>query len=575
MKTYEDLLDFLERSSNKFHSQIALSQLDMERYSGNFWDEATKKQFRNGKNRLCATMNVWATLSNAIASRYSLSPWHIDIDPESVFDDELQSHINDIESNSNMKDTILDTLKDAVITGVGYMTLSMDGDDILFEHIRDIGKVAFDPDATNEGLDAYEGAVLDFISKSKCKSQYGEEYLLHGREPALATKFEQWSDYAGQVPIVHYFWKDGNVCFHQLYVNDIPYGQAEQCGSNIPIVRFTGNVILSNGEWQFEGIVRQTWNLMLGINIAYSTLLERCGRSTKANFIANVDSIDGLENYYAKANSADSALVLYKGSVPPTQITESFQTADLVNTIETCRKLIEDVVGMPLSGITSTEKTATEILQQETNRESNSLCYYNAAFRACHYIGTIVIDMLTTEKPQFRLVNGPETITSGMRTRNELSYIAQYLPDSIKPILAKYACDTIKSPIAENIADNIVANLPTDLRFIQDNKSDPEALHQLNQMNAVLAQMKAKIEELEETNASLKKENDALNLSILDNREQRQMDWEKFKIQEMHKTENQNKEFALDVHKATAKAEMEQAKIRNENTKIVLEATKQ
>lgn len=568
MKTYDDLLDFLERSSNRFHNQIALARLDMERYSGNFWDEATRQKYRKGKNRLCATMNVWTTLTNAIASRYSLSPWHIDIDPEAVFDNELQDHINDIESNSNMKDTILDVLRDAVITGVGYMTLSLDAEDILFEHIKDIGKVAFDPDATDCGSDANEGAVLDFISKNKCKAQYGDDYLLHGREPSLATKFEQWSEYAGEVPVVHYFWKEDGICWHQMWVNDIAYGEAEQCGTNIPIVRFTGNSILEDGEWLYEGIVRQTWNLMLGINIAYSTLLERCGRSTKANFIASVDAIDGLENYYAKADSADSALVLYKGTVAPQQITESFQTADLVNTIDTCRKLIEDVVGMPLSGITSTEKTATEILQQETNRESNSLCYYNAAFCACHYIGTIIIDMLTTEKPQFRLVNGPETITSGMRTRNELAYIAQYLPDNIKPILAKYACDTIKSPIADNIADNIVANLPTELRFIQDNKSDPEAIHQMNQMNAVLEQMKAKIEELEETNENLKKENDALNLSILDNREQRKLDWEKFKITEANKAENQNKEFALDVKKA----ELEQAKIQQENTKIVLDA---
>lgn len=569
MRTYEDLLDFLERSSNRYHNQIALSRLDMEHYSGDFWDADTRKKYRNGKSRICATMNVWTSLSNAITSRYSLSPWHIDIDPECLLD-EIQDHVNDIESNSNMKDTILDTLRDAVVTGVGYMTLSLDSEDIIFEHIKDIGKVAFDPDASDAGRDACEGAVLDFISKNKCKSLYGDEYLLHGREPSLATKFEQWADYVGQVPVVHYFWKENGICWHQLWVNDMEFGQAEQCGCNVPIVRFTGNSILVDGDWTYEGIVRQTWNLMLGINIAYSTLLERCGRSTKANFIANVDSIDGLENYYAKADSADSALVLYKGSIAPTQITESFQTADLVNTIDTCRKLIEDVVGMPLSGITSTEKTATEILQQETNRESNSLCYYNSAYCACHYIGSIILDMLTTEKPQFRLVNGPETITAGMRTRNELQYIAQYLPDSIKPILAKYACDSINSPIAESIADNIVANLPTDLRFIQDNKSDPEAIHQLNQMNAVIEQMKQKIEELEATNADLKKENDALNLSILDNREQRKLEWEKFKIQEANKSENQSKEFALDVRKA----ELEQAKIEQENSKIVLEALK-
>ncbi len=575
-KTYEDVLDFLSRSSSTYSNQIASSRRDMCRYSGDFWDADTRNKYRKGKNRLCATMNVWNTLSNAITSRYSLSPWHIDVDPEYTLDPELQERVSDIESSSNMKDTILSCLKDAVVTGLGYMTMTVkDNGDIQFEHIQDIGKIAFDPDATNEGSDAVEGAVLDFVSKSRCRAIYGDEYLLHGREPALATKFDQWTEYADRVPLVHYFWKEKGVCWHQLYVNDMLYGDAEQCGCNIPIVRFTGNRILVDGDWMFEGIVRQTWNLMLGINIAYSTLLERCGRSTKANFIASVDAIDGLENYYANADKEDSALVLYKGTVAPQQITESFQTVDLVNTIDTCRKLIEDTVGLPLSGIAPTDKTATEILQQETNRESNSLCYYTAAYLACHYVGVILLDILSQEKPQFRLVNGPETITAGMRTRTELAYIAQYLPDNIKPILAKYACDTIHTPVAENIADNIVANLPVDLRFIQNNASDPEAIHQLNQANALLEQMKERIQELEEKTQSLQKENDALNLSILDNREQRQLDWAKFRITEEGKAKEHDRKYSLEQEKAIQEAERDQARIEQENTKLILEAVKE
>lgn len=577
MKDYNDLLDFLQRSSDRFANQIRLSRLDMSRYSGDFWDEETRRTYRRGKGRLCATMNVWTSIANAITSKYSLSPWHIDIDPEYTIDWEgLQDQVDGIESRSNMKDSILETLRDAVVTGIGFMTMSTtDTGDILFEHVSDIGKVAFDPDSTDlNGVDATEGAVLDFVSKNKCKSLYGDEYLLHGREPRLATKFDQWTDYCDMVPVVHYFFLEDGVCWHRLFVNDLEYGEPVRCGRNIPIVRFTGNRILSDNQWDFEGLVRQTWNQMLGINIAYSTLLERCGRSTKANFIASVDAIDGLENYYARADREDSALVLYKGTTPPTQITESFQTQDLVNTIDTCRKLIEDTVGIPLSGMASADKTATEILQQETNRESNNLCYYSSAYTACRYIGTILLDILSGESPDFKLVNGPETITAGMRTRTELAYIAQYLPDNIKPILAKYACDTIHTPVADNIADNIVANLPVDLRFISDNKSDPEALHELAQMNALVEQMKAKIEELENENTELAKQNEALNISILDNREQRQLDWAKFKIQHGTDIATDTAKLNLEEKKQMHEAELDMARVQQDNTKIILEAAK-
>jgi hypothetical protein len=302
----------------------------------------------------------------------------------------------------------------------------------------------------------------------------------------------------------------------------------------IPIIRLAGNEIFESNQINYNGIIQQTLNLELGANIAYSTLIERVGRSAKANYMINVDAL--MPKNQAACNEDDTVAVLWKGEHQPVPLTEHFETGDLQNTISTCRMLIEDTLGIPLTGIVDQkERTATEILRQEISKESNTANYYNNAYRAIRILGKVIIEFLNGGNDlRFTLENGPSVITRQMKQRQELTALATIMPDNMKPVIAKYFADTLKNELGDDLSKNIVANLPPDVNFISD-MQDPAAVHMLEQMKATMEMNMEEMGALKQENDDLKKQLFQTQMSMLAGREQREQDWQKFVIQEQDK----------------------------------------
>ena len=265
-------------------------------------------------------------------------------------------------------------------------------------------------------------------------------------------------------------------------------------------------------------------------------MIERCGRSPKANYLVNVDAIDGLERNMAAVNQDDTVAVLWKGEHQPVPLTESFQTGDLQATISTCRTLIEDTLGIPLTGIVDQrERTATEVLRQELSKESNTANYYNNAYKAIRTMGRIIIELLNNgEDLRFTLENGPSVITRQMKQRQELTALGTIMPDNMKPIIAKYFADTLKNDLGDDLSKNIVANLPPDVNFVADIQ-DPAAIHQLNQMKAAMDETMDELMKKQSEVEDLRQQLTAAQMSMLNNREQRELDFAKFQVQEQDK----------------------------------------
>jgi hypothetical protein len=215
---------------------------------------------------------------------------------------------------------------------------------------------------------------------------------------------------------------------------------------------------------------------------------------------------------------------------------------------------MEDTLGIPLTGIVDKrEKTATEILRQETSKESNTANYYNNAYKTMRTLGRIFIELLTGGNDlKFTLENGPSVITREMKIRQELSAMATVMPEEMKPILAKYFADTLKNDVGEDLSKNIVANMPNNLKLIQGNE-DPNAVHMLNQMQAAMEETNAMLDQYRAENEQLKQQLMQSQLSLMENREQRALDWNKFTVSEQNK-------LAIE----TAKLGQSAAKIDNE-----------
>ena len=566
---------FLTRSDTRFNTVINRALDDLEMYSGNFWNDKFKKKYRRNKNRLNLSLNNWNVLCNAISSPVSNSPWHTELVDKTNGMEDVQQIIDDIEADNDSKSAMVDAFRKACLTGYGYMIVTTVADEytgeakIVIESANRINAVAMDPSVnTVDGSDAEEGAILNFMPVKKAKRLYGEDVVpyQYPMTPCFINigDFKQWRMPEDSVAVISYYCKNsaGFVELHKI-VGDKVVESYELPIRIIPIIRMAGNEIYYNGDIDYNGIIQQTMSLELGANIAYSTLIERCGRSPKANYMVNVDAIDGLEESYARVNEDDSVAVLWKGEHQPVPLTEGFETGDLQNTVSTCRTLLEDVTGIPLTGIQGgeRERTATEILRQQISKESNTANYYNNAFKAVRTLSKIIIEMITGGNDlKFTLENGPSVITREMKARQELSALATIMPDNMKPIIAKYFADSLKNDLGDELSRNIVANLPPDVQFVAENQ-DPAAIHMMNQMQAQMDQNMMALEMKNQECEELKQQLIAAKLSMIDGREQREHDWNKFVVGEQDKMAIESAKLGVTADKNTNDALLKQQEV--------------
>lgn len=594
-KIINECNEFLQKSNNRYSDEMNKAVNNLRRYSGKFWDDEYTRTYRKGKNRLALSLNNWNVIVNAIASPISSSPYHIELSNKNAYED-LQERIDLVEHENDNKSAVVDAFRKAVLTGYGFIVISTEADrngdvKIVLESVKHINSVALDPTInTVDGSDAEEGAIVNYISTRKARRLYGEDVIpfdFPNTQPLVNLNgLSQWSVPADSVAIVSYYVKneDGTVNFYKICGNKVVQNVVLPI-SIIPIIRFAGNEIYSNDAINYSGIIDQTLALELGANIAYSTLIERCGRSVKPNVMANVDAIDGLEKNLAALNDDDSMAYLWKGEHQPVILTESFQTGDLQATISTCRMLMEDVTGIPLTGISNTqpEKTATEILRQQMSKESNTANYYNNAYVACYTLGRIITQMLSNgEYIDFHLENGPAVITRQLKARQELTALATLTPDNMKPLIAKYFADTLQDDVGDELSKNIVANLPQDIKFFSDKDDvDPEAIHELNQMRAMMDQMMADLEQTKAENAQLAQQLKNAETNLLENEAARKLDMYKFQVSEANKMQVEAAKLELQGVKLQNEAEdnmvkndINQQKVNIEEGKATIEALK-
>lgn len=594
-KIINECNEFLQKSNTRYSDEMNKAVNNLRRYSGKFWDDEYTRTYRKGKNRLALSLNNWNVIVNAIASPISSSPYHIELSNKNAYED-LQERIDLVEHENDNKSAVVDAFRKAVLTGYGFIVISTEADrngdvKIVLESVKHINSVALDPAInTVDGSDAEEGAIVNYISTRKARRLYGEDVIpfdFPNTQPLVNLNgLSQWSVPADSVAIVSYYVKneDGTVNFYKICGNKVVQNVVLPI-SIIPIIRFAGNEIYTNDSINYSGIIDQTLALELGANIAYSTLIERCGRSVKPNVMAHVDAIDGLEKNLAALNDDDSMAYLWKGEHQPVILTESFQTGDLQATISTCRMLMEDVTGIPLTGISNTqpEKTATEILRQQMSKESNTANYYNNAYVACYTLGRIITQMLSNgEYIDFHLENGPAVITRQLKARQELTALATLTPDNMKPLIAKYFADTLQDDVGDELSKNIVANLPQDIKFFSDKDDvDPEAIHELNQMRAMMDQMMADLEQTKAENAQLAQQLKNAETNLLENEAARKLDMYKFQVSEANKMQVEAAKLELQGVKIQNEAEdnmvkndINQQKVNIEEGKATIEALK-
>lgn len=552
--------DFLRRSSARYSAEITKQCEDLDSFNGNFWTDTVRKTYlRTGKRKYCLHFSDWSVLANAIVSPYANSPWHNELTKRTDGLEDTQTQINDVESDSDVKFEFKKALTRGVVCGAGYVVVTTVADEmtgepkIAVEFVTRQGSVALDPMIEKvDGSDAEEGAIVNYISVSKAKRLYGDDvvpYMYPQNQPLLNfSGVTQWPNLEDCIQVVSYYRKNDNgmVDYYKICGNYV-VEHIELPIRYIPIIRFAGYEKYCSDRVKYCGIVDKTWSLQLGLNIAYSTLMERANRSIKANVVMSTAAGKNLDEYYLKKEDEDGSIIMYnQGADVPQVLKESFETGDLTSIIETTRNLIADVIGIPLAGILGgNEKTATEILVQNNNKESNVAVFYDNAYKAARTFGRILIEMLTGGQDlPYELENGPDIITNNLKHRQELSAIANLMPAEMQPIVAVHMCDTVDSEFVDKVKADIIANLGDNLKIVSSEPTDAVAIHQLEQMKSTLDNAMEQIQKLTEENQNLKIEAGNMSLQLANTKERNIIDLQKHQDQ-----------YALDVAKLRLEAE--------------------
>lgn len=577
-ETILKIKDFLQRSSQFYTDLVQRKRRDLEIYGGGFWTENVIDAL-DRRDRICRSFTQYAKFTNAICSPFSKSPYHCELDDENGQYAQLQATIDEIENRNNFKFVVNQALRHACIQGVGYLILSFDNNEIVPEVVRDISLVALDPNVQSLNADdADKGAVVNFISKAKAKRLYGDDVYLNEDTYTLDDIGSQWQVPDDSMPIVSYWEMNdhGTVDFYKVCGDLVIKDKVELPISRIPIFRMCFNEVVRNNKIDYNGIVDMTADLQYGLNIAYSTLLERANRSPKANYLMTPKMIDGLSDYYKKLQTKESLVALYNpdNGEKPTPIIETYQTQDLMNTIDSANNLMAQVIGVPIGGINPAmnSQTATEILVQQNNAESNVNSLYDNAADTLYSLTKTIIECLCyvdniDKMPTFKLINGPQIITRMMKRRQELLALSSIVDDKTRTILAKHVAETFDADLKEPLVADIVAN-SQDVMFLSDSNQgeDPQAVSVLNKMNAVLEETQAELEQQIAANVELKKELDAAQLQLLNAKEQHIIEVQKhFDDMELQNRKLDIEEAKIQIDASKANAEIESDVIENES----------
>lgn len=587
MDITDRVVQFLKESSDYYATSVK-DRVDAERmFSGDFWSPELVKEWKRSKRR-CEHLSQWGVFESAISSPLTASPWHAQLEAQAEYT-EVQDAINNIEADSDAKNAFQRCFAKAVDIGANFIVITTVADEytgeakIVPECVTDPAAVALDPCVvTPSARDAEQGALVNWISIRKAKRLYGDDVVPMGYPQNLPTLYnigDQWiTRPTNTIPLVTYYERNNNG-FVDMYklCGDKVVEHAELPTSHIPIFRFAAYQVTRRRITDYIGIVRKTYSLQLGLNLAYSTMLERINRSPKANWLFPAGTMDGVEEYFQRAQEDDSLAVVYNSAsgATPIQLREAIETGDLQNVINTTQQLMAAVLGIPPTGISGAignvdaQRTATEVLEQAANRESNVASLYSHAYEAMRAVWTCVIELLTGgERVKFSLQAGPDVITANMKRRQELQVMATMLPPQLQPILAKYYADTMSTDDAKMLAKDIVANMDPTVKLVSDETLDAYAIHEIKQIKMVADEAMNELETTKAENEDLKRQINSLFAELANKREQRQLEWNKAVL-------DNNVDMArlqLDASKAGADAAVDQQKVEIEGQKLMLDA---
>jgi hypothetical protein len=177
-------------------------------------------------------------------------------------------------------------------------------------------------------------------------------------------------------------------------------GPKEWPSRYIPVVPVKGMVRNIEGKIYVQGIVRNGLDAQRAYNYFRSAAAEVVGLQPKSPFIADQESIEGLESFWRSANTENLPYLPYNskgGTLPPPKRSEPPQgSAALFQQIMNSDSDIKDSIGLHEAtlGKRSNETSGVAIAQRQQQGDSATFAYHDNLRLSVEQTGRILLDMI-------------------------------------------------------------------------------------------------------------------------------------------------------------------------------------
>lgn len=589
------LRDFDERNK----SDVQRMRKDRAFACGDQWNEFVTAAGESGRPE--AVFNMIDNFKNAIVNPFLARPFDISYTIESTQDnsvDAINEWVRGLQNEWQTKNAIETGLIASVECGRGFFYVTNTDDNrIGVFAVDDPTMVMFDPNSTEiNGSDAETCAVVEYITKSKAKSKYGEKYDEDVRKDFLPNLGENFNPQEDMSVIVNFYELkteyqevQTELGVEKIEVKTVLFtkfldGNVVQQVSlplkHIPVVPICGTKTWIEKHRTFVGITHKLRYPQMVINYAVRQLMERLARTPKSQLIIGKTALQGNERYYENADKNLSPLLPFNDFTsggqkiePPVRFDNSVQCDDIISIVQGQMDLMASIVGMPLSGVASSlgaEETAESILLRTKSTESNVSHFTEHAKQSVKQLGVVLLEFYTMYHPEIaqglRVVvgAGPEAITSKMEARRQLLALSQLYPEDMKPVIAYGITKTLDNVEISSVSNMLAKLLPPEVlsdEIPQVAKLQMQIQQILQANQQQIAQKDATIKDLQNQllQLQLKTESD-YQIAAMNNASKEKI----AAMQLMGKQQETAQKGELDAQKMYLDASMEQQKMASE-----------
>lgn len=174
-------------------------------------------------------------------------------------------------------------------------------------------------------------------------------------------------------------------------------------GKYIPIVRCVGQEVTIDGEYDCMGLTRGLLDSQKSLNYYVSAGIEYVAAQSKSPWIAPVEAISGVEEYWRDSNVKNYSVLPYNARgddgneiAPPQRADPPVYAGAFLDGMKVSTEEMELVSGMPpaMMGDTSNERSGKAVKERQRSAQNTTAYFVNNLASAIRFTGKILIDLI-------------------------------------------------------------------------------------------------------------------------------------------------------------------------------------